>query len=168
MQHNDVITLYEYNYWANDRILAASALLSDEQYGVPVAPNPGYGSLRSILVHMLDTERGWRMLCQHQRPLADLSEADVPTHAHLLQLWHTEKATMRAYLGQLHGDMLHGILHHTTDAGEARERVLWHVLFHVVNHGTQHRSEAAAILTSHGVSPGDLDFTLFLSEQNEL
>ncbi len=51
------------------------------------------------------------------------------------------------------------------DSGELRERVLWHCLLHVVNHGTQHRSEAAAILTSYGASPGDLDFTVFLLER---
>jgi hypothetical protein len=29
----------------------------------------------------------------------------------------------------------------------------------------QHRSEAAALLTSYGQSPGDYDFTMFLSER---
>ena len=41
--------------------------------------------------------------------------------------------------------------------------VLWQALVHVVNHGTQHRSECAALLTGFGHSPGDMDFTLFLS-----
>jgi uncharacterized damage-inducible protein DinB len=36
---------------------------------------------------------------------------------------------------------------------------------HVVNHGTHHRSGAAAILTDYGHSPGGLDFTAFLNEQ---
>jgi uncharacterized damage-inducible protein DinB len=43
--------------------------------------------------------------------------------------------------------------------------VLWHCLLHVANHGTQHRAEAAAILTAYGASPGDLDVTLFLNER---
>jgi uncharacterized damage-inducible protein DinB len=39
------------------------------------------------------------------------------------------------------------------------------MLRHLVNHGTQHRSEAAALLTQAGRSPGDLDMISWLEER---
>jgi uncharacterized damage-inducible protein DinB len=108
------------------------------------------------------------MLCQHQTlTYFDAMEEDAfPTLDVLEQRWNEEERAMRDYLARLTDDDLTDYVRYTTDEGEKRERVLWHCLLHVVNHGTQHRSEAAAILTGYGYSPGGLDFTLFLNEQH--
>lgn len=41
---------------------------------------------------------------------------------------------------------------------------LWQALLHQVNHATQHRSEAALLLTAAGHSPGNLDFLVYFDE----
>jgi uncharacterized damage-inducible protein DinB len=124
-----------------------------------------YGSLRGTLVHTLDAEYGWRMLCQHNTLTPDMSEAEFSALDVLEQRWREEEMAMRGYLASLQDDDLLDLVRYTTDSGQSRERVLWHCLLHVVNHGTQHRGEAAAILTGYGQSPGDLDFTVFLNEK---
>lgn len=163
MKIQDMMTLYEYNYWATRQVLATSAKVSLEQFLAPAAHS--YGGLRGTLVHTLDTEYGWRMLCQQDTSTPDMAEVEFPTFDVLEQRWHDEEMAMRDYLASLNNDDLTGLVRYTTDSGQKRERVLWHCLLHVVNHGTHHRSEAAAILTGYGQSPGDLDFTVFLNEQ---
>jgi uncharacterized damage-inducible protein DinB len=71
---------------------------------------------------------------------------------------------MRACLERLSDEDINSHLRYVNDEGILRDRILWHCLLHLVNHGTQHRSEAAALLTRYDASPGDLDFTFFLIE----
>ncbi len=163
MNAQDIWTIYEYNYWANKRILDTSAKVSQEQFDAPAAFP--YGGLRGTLLHILDTEWGWRALFQNIELAADLLEADFPTLATLEARWREEENAMRAYLNRLSTEDVAGHLRYTSSSGEPRDRILWHCLLHVVNHGTQHRSEAAALLTAYGHSPGDLDFVVFLNEQ---
>lgn len=137
--------------------------VTTEQFVAPV-PNT-YGSLRAILVHVCEAEHFWRTLCQHGTITPDWSEADFPILADLVQRWREVERVMREYLAGLTDEALTGWVRYTTDSGLKRERVLWHCLLHVVNHGTQHRSEAATLLTAFGQSPGDLDFTLFLNSR---
>ena len=142
MKTQDILLLYEYNYWANKKILASSAKVTHEQFIAP-ASFP-YGGLRGTLLHILDAEWGWRMFLQNNDWSApDLDETDFPTLSAFQERWVKEEQKMRAYLGGLNDEDLESHRRYTTDAGIQRDRILWHCLLHVVNHGTQHRSEAA-------------------------
>ena len=163
MNIQDIHLIYEYNYWANKKILGASAKISHEQLNAP-ASFP-FGGLHGTLLHVLDAEQGWRMFFQHDNwSVPDLNAADFPNFASLQERFAKEEQEMRAYLSTLRDADMDMHRYYTTAEGNSRDRILWHCLVHVVNHGTQHRSEAAALLTDHGSSPGDLDFTVFLNE----
>ncbi|MGE5071894.1 MAG: DinB family protein [Anaerolineae bacterium] len=159
----DLRLMYDYNDWADDRILSASARLPHEQF---VAPGSyPWGGLRGTLAHTLDAHYSWRrFFAEGAFPPDELTETGFATFDALQQRWHEEASLMRSYLGSLDDGAIRRVVTYVNDAGIKRERVLWHCLYHVVNHGTQHRSESAALLTGFGQSPGDLDFTLFLAE----
>jgi uncharacterized damage-inducible protein DinB len=162
MNIQDILLLYEYNYWANKKILAASAKVTQEQFTAP-ASFP-YGGLHGTLLHTLDSEWGWRTLFQKIETASELLPADYPDLSTIERRWQEEETAMRAYLAALSDEEMEGHLIYIIDGGIQRDRILWHALLHVVNHGTQHRSEAAALLTDFGHSPGELDFTVFLND----
>lgn len=157
----DIKLLYDYNFWANRLMLAKSAEITPEQFGAPTTQS--WGSLHGTLVHILDSEYGWRNILETEEILFDeLTPNDFPTLEAVRQRWDAEETAWRAYLGSLTDADMTRIIRYTIPEG-IRERVLWHCLFHVVNHGMQHRSEAAYLLTEYGQSPGDIDFTMYLN-----
>lgn len=164
MNIRDIQLLFEYNDWANHLILEQAAQLTAEQLEQPTAFS--WGSLRRTLIHTLDSENMWRNLCQHRHLLEHrLMETEpFPTFNSIVRYWSGEEAEWRAYLNGLTDADMENIVRYTIPEGR-RERVLWHCLVHVVNHGTQHRSESAAMLTDFGHSPGGIDFTRFLNER---
>jgi uncharacterized damage-inducible protein DinB len=162
VERADLKLLWEYNTWANEQILAAAGRLSPAALQEPVAS--GHGTLFGTLLHILDTEYGWRMLVEQGAETPVLTEQEFPHLTALAERFMAEAAAMRGYLAALTDEGLAEPLRYAVD-GQQRERVRWHVLFHVVNHGTYHRGEAAAALTAGGASPGELDFTVFLSSR---
>lgn len=162
MNIQDIQLIYNYNYWANGKILAAASKVTQEQF-LASAEFP-FGGLRGTLVHILDAEYGWRGLFEKNSFNDELNPKDFPTLLSVEERLHEEEKAMRAYLNNLRDEDMNRHLRYMADSGVERDRIHWHCLVHVVNHGTQHRSEAAAILTGFDASPGDLDFTVFLND----
>jgi uncharacterized damage-inducible protein DinB len=162
MNKHDIQLLYKYNQWANARILKSASAIASEQYLAP--GSYPYGGLQGTLVHVLSAEWIWRKRWEGESPSARLNAEDFPTLESLQTRWRQEETTLMKFVNAQTDDDLNEAFQYTTLTGESMENVLWHVMAHVVNHGTQHRSEAAAMLTELGQSPGDLDMILFLRE----
>jgi len=163
MRHSELVSLYDYNAWGNQRVLVAAALVSDLEY---LAPAPlSHGSLRGALVHTLAVEWLYRLRCQEGlSPTALLVEGEFPSVAALAERWSAEETHMRRYLATLRDQDLDRVVHYKTTSGVSHQNSLWQMLVHMVLHGTQTRAEAAVLLTQYGHSPGDLDLILFLRQ----
>jgi uncharacterized damage-inducible protein DinB len=151
MDAGSLLALVRFHAWANDRILTTAKGLSDDEFrrSAPL----DHGSVFQTLRHLVDVDWSWRELCQgnivgetyvwdHGFVLDDLASI----HAFCLE----EDARLRKYVAGLDEAAL------AEPIGE-RSRPRWLIIAHVVNHGTQHRSELARHFTDLGHSPGDLD-----------
>lgn len=165
MNIQDIQFIYNYNYWANKKILEAATKVTPEQ-SLATAEFP-FGGLQATMLHVVDAEYGWRGFFEGNTFSEDLKVEDFPTFSSLEKKFRDEEQVMRAYLNRLTDADVTSHIKYTNDEGVLRNRILWHCLLHVVNHGTQHRSEAAALLTRYNASPGDLDFTVFLNENKK-
>lgn len=164
MNCQDIQLLFEYNDWANERILSAAETLSPEQ--LKASNDLGWGSLHGLLAHILDAEYGWRHYLADGEDVTWLQADDFSDLAAIRQRWAAENQALEDYLNGLSDEALDGKVFYEV-GGQQRFHILWHCLAHMVNHGTQHRSECAALLTELGCSPGDMDFTVFLNQRQE-
>jgi uncharacterized damage-inducible protein DinB len=163
MKKQDIQVLYNYNQWANKRIFDAASGLTDDLFTAP-GQFP-HGGLRGTLVHALFAEWIWRTRWLGESPKARLKPEDFPTFESLHQRWLTEEAELMKFVEQVTEEQLNSPFQYSSTEGVQYENILWQAMTHVVNHGTQHRAEAAAMLTDLGRSPGDLDMILFLRKK---
>ena len=162
MKKSEILTLYQYNTWANARILNAASNVTPEQF---LAPAPfSHGDLRGTLVHTLFAEWIWRRRWEGHSPTEWLTPEDFPALDTLRSRWTIEEQALMAFVENISEPDLDSTIRFSRMGGEPRENTLWHLMVHLVNHGTQHRSEAAAMLTEFGYSPGDIDFIIYLRE----
>lgn len=163
MNREDILILYKYNQWANGKILNATAGVTREQFVAP-ASFP-HGSLRGTLVHALFAEWIWRKRWEGSSPAERLKPEDFPTVVSLRDRWLEEERQLMDFVGAVTNERLNSSFAYRNTRGEPFTQILWQVMAHVVNHGTQHRAEAAALLTDFGHSPGDVDLVYFLMEK---
>mgnify|MGYP003383129970 CR=1 FL=1 len=159
MRKSDIFFLYNYHCWANKRILHAAAALDDADF--LAARSLVWGSVHRTLVHACGAEWLWRQRMLGHAPTALPTESDLPDLATIRARFEQEEAGMRAYLGSLTDEQLSSQISYRTTKGVEYRALLWELLFHVVNHGTQHRAEVAQALTDLGHSPGDIDVIVY-------
>lgn len=159
MKLAEIGALFDYDAWATDRILAQAAKLTPEQFAT--APNATAPGVRQLLAHTLIAQRLWRTRFETGTSNVGVRAEDALDVAALRQRWAAERQAMHAHLDTLSDDDLDRPFRFAR-RGEMAEATRWQILFQLINHGTQHRAEIAAILTDYGHSPGDLDFFFFV------
>jgi uncharacterized damage-inducible protein DinB len=146
MNVDDIRFLFYYDRWATTRVLDALDGVPDDVWSRrDVIGEMGLGG---ILVHHLGTSQRWRHFIERTGEQPAPEAEQLLSIAELKARWASEWDAYDAWLATISQELLDHV-----HEGVA----VWRMLAHVVNHGTQHRSEAAALLTQIGHSPGEVD-----------
>ena len=154
MRPTEILFLYDYDRWATGQVLDASLDLDADAWSAEsVIGDRGIGG---ILVHALGAHERWRSGFEGRYRPPMREEAALPDPDELREAWEVEWLAIRSFIATLDEDRLD-----SSYAGAP----LWQGMVQLINHDTQHRSEAAVILTAAGASPGDLDIVRFTFER---
>ena len=165
MDANYFRTLFDYQYWARDRLLAAAAGMSAQEFG---APNGfSYDGLRSLFAHTVGTEVAWlnRMQGGAGRSVEPPNDGETASVDSLVAKWAEVESAQRSFLDGLKDEDLNRQMEYRMRDGTPAHATVWELLTIVYTHTVQHRSEAAEALTLVGRSPGNLDYIIYMREK---
>lgn len=150
---------YEYHFAENrkiwDRYITA---LSDEQFTQPAAYSRG--SVREQLLHLISCDDSWFSGLRGVEIPDDLKSVDFENRDSIRAHWDKVEQTMREYLQNLRDETLA----EKPLSGEDKDLILWQVLLHVANHGTDHRAQILRLLNDMGVDTKYQDYIFYVYE----
>lgn len=151
MTHADFLTLFDFHYWARDRVLDAVSLITPDQFTRDLGNS--FPSVRDTLVHTYSSECVWLKRWQGGAPTSHLSSADYPDLQTLRSAWSEHEQRMRAFLATLDDARVNVSLDYKGLNGQPVRSLMSEMLQHVVNHGTYHRGQVTTMLRQLGAAP---------------
>ena len=157
MQIDDIRTLYRYNQWANQRLLAAVRLLPASEFTRDLRAS--FGSVKGTLVHVLAGEWNWLHWWQGKPSSKLRGSEDFADAEALASAFPSLEREQWDFISGLTDDLLRAPC-----KVRASEYALALLMQHLVNHSTYHRGQAATLLRQLGHAPPPTDFRLFLDD----
>lgn len=147
--------LYGYHFAENRKIWDDYVVpLSHEKFMQTAAYS--HGSVRDQIVHLMDVDDVWFSELQGAEPLEPMPHPEGDDRAVIRAHWDRVEQRMRAYLAALLDDML--FEKPIKEPEEDRNLIVWQVLIHVANHGTDHRAQLLRLLNDLGVKTTAQDY----------
>ena len=115
--------------------------LSQEQFTQEVSYSRG--SVRNQIVHLISADETWFCELRGVEIPESINPANFNDREILRAYWDRVEQMMRAYLAALRDERL---FEKPVPEGEDKDLILWQVLLHMANHGTDHRAQILRLL----------------------
>lgn len=160
MTVGELRTLYEYNAWANARLIAVLEGLDEERLTRRI--DSSFPSLLSTVAHIVGAEWIWLERWKGRSPSAAPEWIDGSTLQELrARLGEVERSRME-WVGRLREADLESRIDYRTLAGHPFSERLADLLLHLVNHSSYHRGQLTTMLRQVGATPAGTDYIVFL------
>ena len=165
MNANAFRHFYEYHFTENraiwDRYISQ---LSDEQFIQPA--HYSHGSVRDQILHLISVDDVWFRELRGAEFPEDLKPENFPDRESIRAHWDNVEQNMRDYLAELQDNMLFATPIKEPD--DDKNLIVWQVLLHVVNHGTDHRAQMLRLLNDLGVKTASQDYIFYVYEHPQI
>jgi uncharacterized damage-inducible protein DinB len=155
----EILQLYEYNRWANHRVLDAASALWEEDFTRDLGSS--FGSVRDTLVHILASEWIWLSRWEGRSPREIPHGWATSGYAELRSHWTDVEERQRRFVAELTDARLDEVVSYRNTSDEQFHAPLWQMLRHVVNHSTYHRGQVITMLRQLGAEACSTDLILF-------
>jgi uncharacterized damage-inducible protein DinB len=155
--------LFQYNAWADRRVLDACAALDNEQFTRSLGSS--FSSVRDTVVHLYGAEFAWNERIHGRSPNALLTGAGYPDLASIRPKLEEMDAYYVGYVSKLTQQDLDRVIHYKAFTGEPFSNPLWQSLHQVTNHATYHRGQITTMLRQLGAKPVSTDLIMYYREQ---
>jgi uncharacterized damage-inducible protein DinB len=163
MDINDFRLLYDFNAWANQRMLGKCADVAAEQFTRDLGSS--FRSLRDTLAHIYGAEWIWLERWQGRIPKGLPSASDFPDFESIRKRLTEMDGTLINYVAALNDDDVNRVIQFKTTAGMPYAQPLGQCLQHVANHSTYHRGQVTTMLRQLGAKAVGTDLIAFYRER---
>jgi uncharacterized damage-inducible protein DinB len=155
--------MFDFHYWARDRVLGAADSLTPEQYARPLGNS--FPSIQDTLNHLYLAERIWYARWHGESP-ATVIGTPLPDLATLRARWAEHEALMRAFVAAQTDETLASTLQYRLLNGQEGISAYWQMLLQLINHGSYHRGQVVTMLRQLGAAtvPGT-DLIVYFRER---
>jgi uncharacterized damage-inducible protein DinB len=158
-----IVELFAYTRWANNRILEATAKLSGEELSRELGNS--FPSIRATLVHIVGAEWVWLSRWNGESPTALPAWLELLSNEAIRRRFEEIDAERRIYLEHLEEVGLNALIRYRNLKGDPFAAPLWQLLLHLVNHSTYHRGQVVTMLRQLGHSAPATDLVQFYRER---
>ena len=163
MTPQEAIELFEYNDWANARLLSCAAEIPAEGWTRDMGG--AFSTLIALTAHVVGAERIWLMRWKKETPKgrpAWMADPTPPVVRAVLEEVERERA---GFLRTLAPEDLASPISYTLMDGSGATLPLATLVKHAANHSTYHRGQIASILRRLGAAPAATDLLVFAVER---